>query len=64
MFVVVIHTSTSSAVQPTKYVYMSVEVIIEVCQSTGGGGGVLQGQRDRAVCWRDGECCQELVIPM
>ena len=54
------HASTSSAVQPTKYVHMSVEAIIEVCQSTGGGGGVLQGSRDRAVRWREGECCQEL----
>ena len=38
---------------------MSVEAIIEICQSTGGGGGVLQGQRDRVVRWREGECCQE-----
>ena len=54
------HARNSSAVQPTKYVNMSVEAIIEVCQSTGGGGGVLQGSRDRAVRWREGECCQEL----
>ena len=39
---------------------MSVEAIIEVCQSTGGGEGVLQGSRDRAVRWREGESCQEL----
>ena len=61
MSVVVIHTPVLIVqCSPLSMYHMSVEAIIEVCQSTGGGGGVLQGSRDRADRWREGECCQEL----